>query len=63
MSHALQVGEEAPVALDQLVRLDAEHVVPRSRRGPHFVVLQQVRTNEHTQLGCMTKRRHSTDGL
>jgi hypothetical protein len=30
------------------VRLDAEHVVPRSRRSPHLVVLQQVRVHKHS---------------
>jgi hypothetical protein len=25
--------------------------------------LQQVRINEHAQLGCMTKGRHAADGL
>ncbi len=45
-SAALQVGDDSPAGLDQLVRFDAEHVVPRSRRSPHLVELQQVRVNE-----------------
>jgi hypothetical protein len=45
------------------VWLDAEHVVPRSRGGPHLVVLQQIRINEHMQLCAVTKRRNLTIGL
>jgi hypothetical protein len=45
------------------VGLDAEHVVPRTRCGPHLVVLQQVRVNEHTKLCAVTKRGHATVGF
>jgi hypothetical protein len=47
LSGALQVGEGSPTGLDQYVRLDAEHVVPRASSRPHFVVLQQIRIDEH----------------
>ena len=43
--------------------LDAEHVVPRSGGGPHLVVLQQVRVDEHTQLRRVTKGWHATFGF
>ena len=40
-----------------------EVVIPRSRSGPHFVVLQQVGINKHAQLSAVTKGRHATIGL
>ena len=60
---ALQVGDQTAAGLDQLVRLDAEHVVPCARRRPHLRVLQQIGIDEHAQLGGMTKRGHATVGL
>jgi hypothetical protein len=38
----------------------AKVVVPCSCCSPHNVVLQQVRVDEHTQLGAVTKGRHAT---
>ena len=58
-----QVGNQRAAGANEVVRCDWEHVVPGSRRRPHFVVLQQVGVNEHTQLSCVTKRRHATDGV
>jgi hypothetical protein len=46
-SAALQVGDETFARLDQLVRLDAKHVVPGTGGCPHFVVLQQVGIDEY----------------
>ena len=42
---------------------DAEHVVPRTRCGPHFVVLQQVRIDEHSQLLRVAKGRYAAFGF
>ena len=47
----------------EIIWCDRKHVVPRSRSGPNFVVLQQVRVNEHTQLSAVTKGRHATVGF
>jgi hypothetical protein len=62
-SAALEVGHQALTGFDQLVRLDAEHVVPRSGGRPHLVVLQQVGVDEHAQVGRVAERGHATDGL
>ncbi len=40
-----------------------EAIVPRSRRSPHLVVLEQVGVHEHTQLSAVTKGRHAAVGL
>jgi hypothetical protein len=45
------------------VGFDAEHVVPRARRSPHLVVLQQVGIDEHAQVGLMTEGRYAPVGL
>ncbi|MEY4164925.1 MAG: hypothetical protein RL419_767, partial [Actinomycetota bacterium] len=45
------------------IRVRTEVVIPRSRSSPHFVVLQQVRINEHAQLCCVAERRHAAIGL
>ena len=63
MSQPLQVGDHSTARFHQLVRLDAEHVVPRARRRPHLVVLQQVRVDEHPQLLGVTERRRAGVGL
>ena len=60
---ALQVGHGSPAGFHQLVRLDTEHVVPRSRGRPHLVVLQQVRVDEHPQLLCVPEGRHAASGF
>ena len=60
---AFEVGDNATSNAHDVSRRCTEVVVPRSRSSPHFVVLQQVRINEHTQLSCMTKGRHATVGL
>jgi len=46
-SAPLQFGDQAFAGFDQLVRLDAEHVVPGAGRGPHFLVLEQVLVDEN----------------
>jgi len=58
-----KISEDSPARLDQRVRLDAEHVVPCSRRSPYFVVLQQVRVDEDAELHAVTKRWHATTGF
>ena len=63
LRRSLRVGDRSPARLRQLVRLDTEHVVPRSRRSPHLVVLQQVRVNEYTQLSAVTERGHAVVGF
>ena len=45
---ALQVGDDTTGDAHDVIRVCTEVVVPRSSRGPHLVVLQQVRINEHT---------------
>jgi len=65
---AFQVGDDATSDAHNVRRCSTEVVVSRSRSSPHFfefhmVVLQQVRINKHTQLGCMTKGRHAAAGL
>ena len=60
MSAALQVHDQALARLDQLVRFDAEHVMPRSGGSPHLVELQQVGVDEHPQMRLVTERRHTT---
>ena len=40
ISALLQLRDQAFTRLDQLVRLDAEHVVPGAGGSPHLVVLQ-----------------------
>ena len=47
-SGALEVGDNATCDAHDVIRVRTEVVVPRSRSRPHFVVLQQVRINEHT---------------
>jgi PemK-like, MazF-like toxin of type II toxin-antitoxin system len=47
MTAELQVGHRPLARLDQLARLDAEHVVPGAGSGSRLVVLQQVRLDEH----------------
>ena len=60
---ALQVGDNATGDAHEIVRCDREHIVPRSGRRPHLVVLQQVGINEHKQLGAVTERGHATGGF
>jgi hypothetical protein len=47
VSAALQVHDQALARLDQPVRFDTEHVMPRSGGSPHLVELQQVGVDEH----------------
>ena len=47
-SRALQLGDHSTTDAHQFIRRNRKIVIPRSRRGPHLVVLQQVRINEHT---------------
>ena len=58
-----QVGDDTPAGVHQLVGLDTEHVVPRSRRRPHLGVLQQIRIDEHAQMSLVTEGRHATVGF
>ena len=60
---ALEVGDYTAGDAHDVIRVCTKVVIPCSRSGPHLVVLQQVRINEHAQLGCMTKGRHAADGL
>ena len=59
---ALEVSDHATSNTNDVIRVRTEVVVPRSRRGPHLVVLQQVRINEHAQLSGVTKGRHAAVG-
>ncbi|MEN9823399.1 MAG: hypothetical protein RLZ04_1825 [Actinomycetota bacterium] len=63
VSAALEVGDQTLAGFDQLVRFDAEHVVPRAGCRPHLVVLQQVRIDEHAQVRRMTEGRHAAVGF
>ena len=47
-SGALEVGDNATCDAHDVIRVRTEVVIPRSSRGPHLVVLQQVRINKHT---------------
>ena len=60
---ALQVADRSAPGLDQLVRFDAEYVIPCSRRSPHLVVLQQIGVNEHTKLSSVTKGGNAASGF
>ena len=60
---ALQVADDSAACAHEIVRCYREHVVPCARRRPHFAVLQQIRIDEDTQVGDVTKRRHATVGL
>ena len=58
MSALPQLGDNTANNANDVIRVCSEVVIPRSRRGPHLVVLQQVWINEHTQLRAVTKGRH-----
>ena len=60
---AFQVDDYTTGDVHDVCRSSTEVVVPRSRRSPHFVVLQQVGINEHAQLCAVTKGRHAAIGL
>ena len=60
---ALEVGDHTTSNTHDVIRVRTEVVIPRSRRSPHLVVLQQVGINEHTQLCAVTKGRHAAIGL
>ena len=60
---ALQVGDYSAGNTNDVIRVRTEVVIPRSCSRPHFVVLQQVRIHEHTQLSTVTKGRHAAIGL
>ena len=62
-SGALQVDHYSTGDTNNVCRRRTKVVVPRSRSRPHFVVLQQVRINEHAQLCAVTKGRHATIGF
>ena len=62
-SGALEVGDYSTSNTHDVVRVRTEVVVPRSRRSPHLVVLQQVWVYEYTQLSAVTKGRHAAAGL
>ena len=63
MSGALEVSDHTAGDAHDVVRVRTEVVVPRTRRGPDFVVLQQVRIDEHPQLSAVTKGRRATIGF
>ena len=60
---AFEVGDHTTSNTNNVSRCSAKVVVPCSRSSPYFVVLQQIRINEHTQLCAVTKGRHATIGL
>ncbi len=60
---ALEVDDHATGDTNNVIRVRTKVVVPCSCCGPHLVVLQQVRINEHAQLCAVTKGRHATVGL
>ena len=60
---ALQVGDDSPAGANKVVRCNREHVVPRSRRSPHFAVCQQIRIDEDTQILLKPKGGHASVGL
>ena len=62
-SGALEVGDNTTTNTHDVIRVRTEVVIPCACCSPHFVVLQQVRVNEHTQLSAVTKGRHATVGL
>ena len=61
-SGAFEVGDHSAGYTHDVVRVRTEVVVPRSSRGPHFVVLQQVRINEDAQLCAVTEGWNATVG-
>ena len=63
LNKALEVGDYTTGDTHDVSRCRTEVVVPRSRRCPHFVVLQQVRVDEDAQLCAVTKGRHAAFGL
>ena len=60
-SGVLQVGDHATGNTHDVCRCCTEVVIPRPCSSPHFVVLQQVRINEHAQLCGVTEGGHATD--
>ena len=58
-----QVGDYSTSNTNDVGWCRTEVVIPRSRSSPHFVVLQQVRVNEHTQLSAVTELGHTTFGF
>ena len=63
LSHPFEVRDHTTGDTHDVVRVRTEVVIPRSRSSPHLVVLQQIRINEHAQLGAVTKRRNAVVGL
>jgi hypothetical protein len=63
LARTLEVGDDSSTGFHQLVRLDAEDVVPRAGGGPDLVVLLQIGVDEHPQVGLVTEGRHATDGF
>ncbi len=59
----LQIGDDATGDSHDVRRCCTEVVVPRSCRGPHLVVLQQVQINKHPQLCAVTKGGYAAFGL
>jgi len=62
-SGSLEVADRSPAGTNEIVRSYREYVVPRSRRCPHLVVLQQVGINEYTQLSAVAEGRDATSGF
>ena len=63
LSHPFEVRDHTTGDTHDVVRVRTEVVIPRSRRSPHLVVLQQIRINEHPQLCAVTKRRNAVIGI
>lgn len=61
-SGAFQVGDNTTGDTHDVIRVCTKVDMARYRCSPHFVVLQQVRINKHTQLSAVTKGRHTVVG-
>ena len=57
----LEVGDGSGAGVDERDRIDAEYVVPGSRRSPHLVVLQQVGVDEDGERRGVPERRDTAD--
>ena len=60
---ALQISDHATGNTHDVRGHCTEVVVPRSGRGPHLVVLQQIRIDEDAQLSRVAERGHAAIGL
>ena len=60
---ALQIGDHTACNANDVIRIRTEVVIPRSGSSPHFVILQQIWINKHTQLSAVAEGRDATVGL